>query len=186
MKKQSPQNLKYSFSFSRALDFVLAAEGGYSNQAADRGGETKFGISQRAHPDVDIAKLNIDQAIAMYHENYWLPGKCDELPPWLAALLFDALVHHHPGTAKRMMQRALGVKRDAIIGPKTIAAAQSAEFESTTSSMLAARASLFAQIYQSDRLQLIFLHGWYKRLFALHSFVAGMKLTIDDMDVTHG
>ena len=42
--------------FERAIDKTLAWEGGYVNDPKDPGGETKYGISKRAHPDVDIKK----------------------------------------------------------------------------------------------------------------------------------
>ena len=42
--------------FERAIDKTLAWEGGYVNDPKDPGGETKYGISKRAHPDVDTKK----------------------------------------------------------------------------------------------------------------------------------
>ena len=38
--------------FATAVAFVLQHEGGYVHNPADPGGETKFGISKRAHPDL--------------------------------------------------------------------------------------------------------------------------------------
>ena len=43
--------------FQRCVLFVLNEEGGYVNDPADPGGETNFGISMRAHPEVDIKAL---------------------------------------------------------------------------------------------------------------------------------
>ena len=37
-----------------ASDWILQTEGGYVNDPADPGGETKYGISKKAYPTVDI------------------------------------------------------------------------------------------------------------------------------------
>lgn len=43
----------------------------YTNDPNDRGGETKYGISKRANPDVDVKNLTEDQAKKIYEERYW-------------------------------------------------------------------------------------------------------------------
>lgn len=58
-------------SFDVAIQTVLANEGGYVNDPADPGGETKFGISKRAYPDEDIANLTLDRAKFLYKRDYW-------------------------------------------------------------------------------------------------------------------
>ena len=57
--------------FDRAITFVLAQEGGYVNDPNDPGGETNFGISKRAYPDVDIAGLTAEAAKGIYKRDYW-------------------------------------------------------------------------------------------------------------------
>ena len=51
-----------SDTFQKALAFTLKWEGGYSNNHNDKGGETRYGISKKAFPDVDIENLTLDQA----------------------------------------------------------------------------------------------------------------------------
>lgn len=53
--------------FEHAVSFVLAHEGGYSDDPDDDGGETKFGISKRSYPHVDVDALTIEQAKVIYH-----------------------------------------------------------------------------------------------------------------------
>ena len=48
--------------FTRAISFVLKWEGGYVNDPADPGGKTKYGISKRYHPKVDIKALTEKEA----------------------------------------------------------------------------------------------------------------------------
>ena len=59
--------------FEAAVNDVLGEEGGYVNNPADPGGETNWGISKRAFPQVDIKALTRDDAKALYRANYWDP-----------------------------------------------------------------------------------------------------------------
>ena len=58
-------------SFDRIIEFTLQEEGGYVNNPADPGGMTKYGISKRSYPNLDIANLTIDQAKAIYERDFW-------------------------------------------------------------------------------------------------------------------
>lgn len=112
-------------SFDAAFARTIGHEGGYVDHPSDPGGRTKFGISQRAYPSIDVAALTLDQARAIYHRDYWRAASCDSMPARLGIELFDAAVNHGVRPAVRMMQRALGVADDGVVGPVTIAAAQS-------------------------------------------------------------
>lgn len=109
-------------SFDKAFEILIGHEGGYSLDPHDRGWETKYGISKRAYPHIDIANLTLAQAKAIYRTDYWDKAKCSSLPPDLALLVFDAAVNNGVGAAIRWLQRAANVTKDGIIGPKTIAA----------------------------------------------------------------
>ena len=68
--------------FQHCIDRILAEEGGIANLRKDPGGLTKFGISQRAYPTLDIAHLALADAEALYRRDYWhrdlrhrLPGQ---------------------------------------------------------------------------------------------------------------
>lgn len=163
-------------SFQRAMIWLLSpnVEGGHVNDAADRGGETKFGISRRAYPDLDIANLTDFQARDLYHRDYWRATRVHELPPPLDLAVFDAVVQHPPRVAIGFLQQALGVMGDGLIGPQTITAARIAVNRDRASAvlvdMLARRAQFFAGLVTADSTQAKFLHGWLRRLFLLHSF----------------
>ena len=79
--------------FEKALKFVLKWEGGYSNDPRDPGGETKYGISKRSYPELDISKLTLKQAEEIYYQNYWLKTGCDELPYPFNIVVFDTAVN---------------------------------------------------------------------------------------------
>jgi lysozyme family protein len=121
--------------FDQAFDIVIGHEGGYSNNQADPGGETKYGISKRAYPLLDIASLTLNDAKAIYLRDYWQALKCNELPDAIRYPLFDAAVNAGVITAAKWLQMTLKVTVDGVIGPHTIAAAQSAG-EKTVRQML--------------------------------------------------
>jgi len=89
-----------SSNFERAFSFVVGEEGGYVNNSIDPGGETKFGISKRAYPDLDIAALTLEAARAIYLKDYWNALGLDERPYGAALCLFDCGVNQGVGMAR--------------------------------------------------------------------------------------
>ena len=79
--------------FRKAMKFTEKWEGGYVNDPVDPGGETKYGISKRAYPKVDIKNLTLDKAYEIYYRDYWLPCGCDNYDAGLACSVFDAAVN---------------------------------------------------------------------------------------------
>lgn len=79
--------------FDRAFAVVVGVEGGYVNDPNDPGGETKFGLSKRANPDLDIKNLTIGMAQDRYRTRYWNPHNLDALEYGKALLVFDTAVN---------------------------------------------------------------------------------------------
>ena len=46
--------------FDKAFELVIGHEGGLVDHPADPGGLTKYGISKRAYPNLDIRNLTLD------------------------------------------------------------------------------------------------------------------------------
>lgn len=149
--------------FERAFGHVIGVEGGYVNDPADPGGETKFGISARAYPGRDIGNLTIETAREIYRRDYWDRCRCDGLPPMLAVAVFDCAVNQGCRPAGRFLQRALGVTADGAIGPVTLRAAHSADAGAVLVDFMARRAVRYAATAGFDR----FGRGWYRRLFLI-------------------
>jgi lysozyme family protein len=122
------------------IDEVIAREGGYSNHPADRGGPTRWGITEavaRAHGyGGDMRALPRADAADIYRRLYWLrPGldRVAALAPALAAELFDTGINMGTAVAGGFLQRALNalnraaadypdIPADGRIGDRTIAA----------------------------------------------------------------
>ena len=100
--------LLYEEPFLNIIDWVLGWEGGLVDDPDDPGGVTKYGISQRAHPELDIRSLTIDQAKAIYYTDYWVKSGAGKLPVPLGACMFDAAVQHGPGRAKALLATSRG------------------------------------------------------------------------------
>ena len=113
--------------FDLLVERVLSHEGGYVNDPRDPGQETRWGISKRAYPQVDIRNLTRAQAVDIYRRDFWQRVRGDELPREFAFQALDAAVNHGIGNAVRWMQRAAGVADDGVIGPITLAAVQRAQ-----------------------------------------------------------
>lgn len=110
--------------FDTAINRLLDNEGGYVNNPADPGGETKFGISKRSYPTLDIAALTRDQAIDIYRRDFWEPIDGDALPNGIGFQLLDFAVNSSIQTAVRALQRSIGVADDGHFGPVSLAALQ--------------------------------------------------------------
>lgn len=68
-------------------------DGAYTNDPKDHGGETKFGISKRAHPREDIKNLTLSRALEIYQSEYWNPVKGDDKPFGMACAVMDTAVN---------------------------------------------------------------------------------------------
>jgi lysozyme family protein len=146
--------------FDDAFEALIGHEGGYVNDSRDPGGETKFGVSKRSYPAVDIKALTLDGAKAIYKRDFWDKVRGDELPMPVAFNLFDGAVNSGPSQAIKWMQRAAEVADDGKLGPMTLAA------------LLAAEPLLLAIRYNGHRLQFMtdrgtwddFGKGWARRI----------------------
>jgi lysozyme family protein len=106
--------------FQAVVSFVIDVSEGGGKLITDQGGATRFGISQRAHPDVDVPTLTREGAVALYRARYWQKIQGDSLPRAVALAVFDAAVNMSPAPAIKLLQRVLRV--DGVMGPVTVAA----------------------------------------------------------------
>lgn len=144
---------------------------GYVNDPEDTGGETKFGIAKNANPTVDIAKLTYAQAKEIYRRKYWDKCKCSELPERLAIHLFDAAVNHGSTTAIKMLQRAVNVSDDGVLGPTTLAAVKALPEKQVVYFFIQHRRNFYLRIVERNPSQMKFLKGWMNRIENLENVI---------------
>lgn len=118
--------------FQEAVEFILAREGGFQIDPEDSGnwtggavnsGElkgTNMGISAASYPNEDIRGMTRERAIAIYKKDYWDKCRCGDLPHGIDLLVMDSAVNQGPRLAIRMLQKAVRVTADGIVGPTTI------------------------------------------------------------------
>lgn len=160
--------------FRLAVDVVLRHEGGYVNDPADPGGETKFGISKRSYPDLDIASLTKAQAVEIYRRDWWEPYRYNEIKALdTATKVFDLSVNMGPTAAHRCLQRALHacgqrhVVIDGLIGPQTLQAANSVKPKAMLLAALRAEAAAHYRALIERRPEMArFAKGWENRAYA--------------------
>ena len=159
--------------FLDAVEKTLRFEGGYAMDSADPGGETKFGISARSYPHLNIRELTREKAIEIYYVDYWQKGGYAMFGnPELGGKLFDLGVNMGPGTAVRLLQRALNkfkpgdLTEDGRLGVKTLESAN----EFPMPALLMAELRLTAVAYYADlavrKNMGRFLAGWVRRALA--------------------
>ena len=66
--------------------------------------------------------IPMDIVEKIYKDQYWNAMSCDSFPFSIAFQLFDAAVNHGLLNARKLLQRAVGVKDDGIVGALTLAA----------------------------------------------------------------
>ncbi|MFA6204442.1 MAG: glycosyl hydrolase 108 family protein [Gallionella sp.] len=151
-----------SIKFLRAIDRVLGHEGGYVNNPKDPGGETNWGISKRSYPSVSIKELTRNQAIAIYHRDFWIPAHCEDLSDGAGYQLLDSAVNSGIAQSIRFVQRAVGVADDGIYGPMTRAASQKMSESDFILRFLAERLDFMTRLKAWET----FGRGWARRIAA--------------------
>lgn len=156
----------------KIIDDLLRREGSeYTDRPNDRGGPTKYGITQRSWEDYcrramlvpagSVRNLTETQARGFYDAQFIKPLawiKNGEL----LVLVVDCAVNHGPSRAIQWVQQAAGVDADGFVGPVTQSAVNSRPFD-VHAGVLKRRFEFYAELVTDDPKQLEFLRGWISR-----------------------
>ena len=154
--------------FLDAVERLLAAEGGYVNDPADPGGETKYGISKRTYKDVDIKALTREHAIDIYRRDWWDKYEYGRLTfEPLGEKVFSLAVNMGASPAHRLLQNALrelglDVEVDGLIGSYTMQQANNYRHPDVLLMLLKCGAVGYYRSLRQPR----FLAGWVRRAMA--------------------
>ncbi len=144
--------------FDKIMEFVYqwevgsAPNGGYTNHPQDTGGETKWGISKRANPDLDIKNLTKEQATERYKLKYW-KQTWDSLPFELAACCMDTSVNMGPVRAQKFLEMCNG----------------------SYVQYLQLRIARYKEIIKNNPSQKVWEKGWMNRVTDLRRFIDEQK-----------
>ncbi len=162
--------------FNKAFEELIGIEGGYVNDPTDRGGETKYGISKRSYPNVDIRNLSLEQAKEIYYCDYWKKSGCDAILKYeIAAEIFDTAVNMGVKTAVRFLQQGLNLMNrdqrdfpdlleDGIFGKNTDAAYKKVDDRILLKVLNGLQFSRYVDICKRDPSQEKYFNGWMKRV----------------------
>ncbi len=164
-KKESNMSSEVLTEFDDIIEVVLEHEGGYVNDPKDPGGETKYGVSKRAYPDVDIKGLTVEGAKEIYKRDYWDKNKVDTVPTNLKHIYFDMAVNMGKGRAVKILQEASNGKNktkidvDGGLGPATRRALEGVELQRVR----AYRVKYYANLVERKPDLEKFYFGWFRR-----------------------
>jgi len=152
-------------SFETVVHMVLEHEGGYVNHPSDPGGETKYGISKRAYPDVDIAELTEDDAADIYKRDYWDRIKGDDLPAGVACVVMDYAVNSGISRASKALQSVCGIANgDGIIGPASLNAVWVTVKNTSEEDVINAVTTQRQEFIRALKIYETFGKGWERRI----------------------
>lgn len=152
---------------------IIKREGGYVDNAADRGGPTKFGITLKtlkafrghAVTGYEVKALKEEEARAIYHDEYLVKPKLDKInSSRLRAFAVDSAVQHGPGRAVRWLQEIVGAPADGILGPVSLAAINRLDPDTLYRKLVAERCRFYGKIITKDPSQAVFAAGWANRI----------------------
>ena len=163
-------NKKSSSIFDKAFDLLMKFEGGYVHDPNDPGGETKYGISKRRYPDLDIKNLTIDEAKELYRRDYWDKLNADKLPAKVAIFSLQCAVNNGVVRTARMIQAAARylsgykLKLDGIIGPKSLKAIYYCNEDELVSEIATRQLLRYVRIIRNNPALSKFIKGWFRRV----------------------
>jgi lysozyme family protein len=155
--------MNYPENFLKAVEVILKHEGGYVNHPNDPGGETKYGISKRAFPYLDIKELTSDKAKEIYYLYYWRKLNIDSLEYDLAIQIFDHAVNAGRKTAVKMLQRIVKAKADGVIGRKTLKSISNSSVN-LIEVYKESRTKFYTNLSNRKPKLKVFLKGWINRV----------------------
>jgi lysozyme family protein len=172
--------------FDRCLAEVLRLEGGYVDDPRDPGGPTRFGVTRAVLSEAlgreasaqDVAALTWEEAGQIYRQRYWRPAGGAALPAGLDLAVFDCAVNMGPGTAARLLQAALGVAVDGVVGPLTLAEAA----RRTAADVIGAMSDLRRRRYRGLAGFAAFGRGWLNRTDAVEALALAWAAAANTMN----
>lgn len=158
--------------FNRAFDRLFKHEGEWTNDPRDRGnwttgkvgqGEckgTKYGISAASYPTLDIRGLTLTDAMDIYQRDFWNKLQLDQYPDALTFQVFDAAVNHGIKRAIKLVQAALGLKQDGVVGPVTLSALLNVDVNDLLMKFLGNRLAFMTDVETWN----VYGQGWARRI----------------------
>lgn len=145
--------------FEKCLEYIFKWEGEYVDDPRDPGGETKYGISKKAFPKLDIKNLTKKHAALIYKEQYYYPIFGDQLPQEIRLLVFSSAVNQGVSFAIKTLQKIVKAKVDGKMGPETLKKITDFDVNKLKEEFLKRQVEQYFSLNKPE-----FLRGWIIRL----------------------
>jgi hypothetical protein len=164
--------------FDACMPFIFKAEGGYSDNPADPGGPTNFGITlatlraYEGNPNLtadDVKRLTPAVAREIYRTAYWNRMQCGALPAGLDLEVFDFGVNSGPAESVKTLQGLVGVTQDGSVGPITLAAVRQFNVGDLIGRFAQARLAFYQSLNMPE-----FEQGWATRVAQIQTAATNM------------
>jgi lysozyme family protein len=160
-------------------NIVALVEGGYVNDPKDPGGETKFGISARAYPKIDIKNLTSDDAKTIFLKDFFYPTRSEwfmhcnrpDMALYSSAFAFNSGVKNQIRILQRLINQVDSANQivvDGVLGAQTNAMLETLKEPVILEKQLDVKMlSKMASYYSSLEKFNVFGRGWINRLSTL-------------------
>ena len=167
--------------FDSIFTSILFREGGYSNHQADKGGATKYGVTQgtldfylKRYDDSfpkSVGQLKAYEAKQIYKELYWYVIQGEKiLSQEMAEIILDQAINAGPEVTVKRLQNSINyvsrhkVLVDGILGKKTLSVLNHKGNTRAICLEFVIQTQLFyAKIVRNNPSQSAFIVGWMKR-----------------------
>ena len=167
--------------FDNIFSYILMVEGGYSNNPNDKGGATKYGITENVAKayGYDVSSLTKEQAKEIYYKGFYLKNKLDKIASDKVALsIFDWLVNSGIWAIKKaqltLCNLGYKVDIDGIIGRDTLNSLNSVNVNEFLNEYHRIQKLFYEAIVKNNQSQKVFLNGWLNRIKFKIKFIKEM------------
>jgi lysozyme family protein len=163
--------------FKEAFEEVMEIEGGYVNHEDDRGGATKYGITERVARQYgyegDMRDLTVPKAKEIYRVAFWERNGLDRIDhEALAGRVFSFGINAGMSRAVRKLQEGYNlltnssISEDGVIGPETLKAVNNfSKSDRLLDVLKGLQVEYYLDIVRNKSSQRVFLAGWLNRVF---------------------
>ena len=171
--------------FDKIFEYILMVEGGYSNDKADKGGKTKYGIieveARKYGYKGDMKDLTKDIAEDIYKNKYYLSNNLDKIKDKRVALSIADWTINSGNWGTKKAQQAVNILKgdilvvDGILGEKSIQAINSINPEIFLTQYHELQRKFYQAIVAHNSSQKVFLKGWLNRVARKEEYIKEME-----------
>ena len=171
--------------FNKIFEYILSVEGGYSNDKADKGGKTKYGIieveARKYGYKGDMKDLSKEIAEDIYKNKYYLSNNLDKIKDKRVALSIADWTINSGNWGTKKAQQTVNILKgdvlvvDGVLGEKSIQAINSINPEMFLTQYHELQRKFYKAIVDNNPSQSVFLKGWLNRVTRKEEYIKNME-----------